>query len=102
MPYFVVVVERGDAWDWSLSLRRQQQWDEHAAFMDALADEGFIVAGGPLGDEDRAGRILHVVDAPNEDAIRSRLATDPWARSTLKIVSVEPWTVLLGGLSAAR
>lgn len=102
MSHFVVIVERGDAWDWSLPLRRQRQWDEHAAFMDALADEGFIVAGGPLGDEDRAGRILHVVDSPNEDAIRARLAMDPWAGSMLKVASIEPWTVLLGGVRAAR
>lgn len=102
MPHFVVIIERGDAWDWSLPMRRQQQWDEHAAFMDALAEERFILAGGPLGDENDATRIIHVVDAPNEDAIRSRLATDPWADSMLKIVSVEPWTILLGGLSAAR
>jgi uncharacterized protein YciI len=102
MPHFVVVVERGDAWDWSLPLRRQQQWEEHATFMDALVEEGFILAGGPLGDEDRASRILHVIYGANEEAIRSRLATDPWAGSMLKVASVEPWTILLGGVGAAR
>lgn len=102
MPHFVVVVERGDAWDWSLPLRRQPQWEAHAAFMDALAAEGFILAGGPLGNEDRAARVMHVVAASNEDEIRARLAIDPWAGHMLKVVSVEPWTVLLGGVRADR
>ena len=70
--------------------------------MDALADERFILAGGPLGPEDRAARILHVIDAADENAIRRRLAQDPWSGDMLAIASIEPWTVLLGGLRAAR
>jgi hypothetical protein len=58
MPYFVIVRERGRAWDWAMPMRSQVQWDAHAAFMDALAEEGFILAGGPLGDEDRAARVI--------------------------------------------
>ena len=42
--------------------------------MDALAAEGFIVLGGPLGDGTRA---LHVVDAESEEEIRGRFAVDP-------------------------
>lgn len=102
MPYFAVIVARGDAWDWSIPLRGQAQWEEHAAFMDALAEERFILAGGPLGHEDRARRILHVIEAPNEDAIRSRLAADPWSSGMLRVASIEPWTVLLGGFGAGR
>jgi uncharacterized protein YciI len=102
MPYFVVTVERGEAWDWSKPMRGQTQWEEHAAFMDALAKERFILAGGPLGDEDRAPRILHVVEAPNEEAVRTRLATDPWSQNLLKVIGIEAWTVLLGGFRAVR
>jgi hypothetical protein len=40
MSYFVIVRERGRAWDWAMPMRSQVQWDAHAAFMDALA-EGF-------------------------------------------------------------
>ena len=83
-------------------MRRQDRFNEHAAFMDALTDDGFVVAGGPLGGEDDAPRVLHVVDAPSEDAVRSRLAGDPWPESMLRLASVEPWTILLGGLRAAR
>lgn len=101
MPYFVVVRERGPEWDWSVPMRRQAEWEAHAAFMDALANEGFLVAGGPLGDEDRAARVLHVVDAPHERAIEARLEEDPWTPQRLTTVSIEPWTLLLGGFVAS-
>ena len=40
----------GPAWDNSRPLREQDEWDEHASFMDGLFDERFLVAAGPLGD----------------------------------------------------
>ena len=83
-------------------MRRQDRFEEHAAFMDALTGDGFILAGGPLGSEDQAPRVLHIVEASNEEAVRSRLQADPWPESMLRLVSVEPWTVLLGGFRAAR
>ena len=100
MPYFVVIRERDAAWDWSVPMRRQAEWDAHAAFMDALADEGFIVAGGPLGGEDDAARVLHVVNAPEASAVEARMAEDPWTpMRLLRTVSIDPWTVLLGGFA---
>ncbi len=99
MAYFVVIRERSAGWNWSLPMRQQPEWEAHAAFMDALADERFIVAGGPLGSENDAKRVMHVIDAPGTDAIELRLAQDPWTpMRLLTTVSVEPWTVLLGGL----
>jgi hypothetical protein len=44
--------------------------------MNALAAEGFVVLGGPLGE---GPEVLLIVDAPSEDAIRARLAADPWS-----------------------
>jgi hypothetical protein len=38
----------------------QEKWAEHAAFIYALADDGFVVLGGPLGD---GARILLIIDA---------------------------------------
>src|SRR5207302_366946 len=68
-------------------------WDEHAAFMDGLAGEGFIVLGGPLGD---GSSFLHVVDAATEQEITARFAADPWTpMELLRILSIEPWEILL-------
>jgi uncharacterized protein YciI len=96
---YVVRLERGGPWDWSRGLREQDGFDEHARFMDELVDEGFILLGGPLeGERDT----LHVVRAPSEQAIRDRLADDPWARNgMLTVKRIEGWTVLLDGLQAA-
>jgi hypothetical protein len=98
--HFVVRLEHGGPWDWSKALREQDGWDEHARFMDSLVDDGFILLGGPLeGDRD----VLHVVDAPSEDAVRERLAQDNWHRNgMLRITSIEAWTVLLDGLGLER
>jgi uncharacterized protein YciI len=92
---FAVRLERGGPYDFSRDLREQDGWDEHARFMDALVDEGFIVLGGPVGGE---REILHVIDAPSEEAVREQLAHDNWHHNgMLTIKSVEPWTILLDG-----
>ena len=98
MPYFVLIRERSSGWDWTLPMRRQPEWEAHATFLDALETEGFIVAGGPLGSEDEAARVMLVVSAPDRETIDARMAEDPWTpMHLLASVSVEPWTVLLGG-----
>jgi uncharacterized protein YciI len=91
---FLVSEEHGGPWDWSKGLREQEGWDEHAAFMDALVEDGFVVLGGPLDDKD----VLLVVDSESEEALRERFAADPWIENgMLTITSVRPWTVLLEG-----
>jgi uncharacterized protein YciI len=97
MPRWVVRLRRGGPWDWSKDMREQEGWDEHAAFMDALVDDGFILLGGPLG----GGRdTLHVVEAESEDAIRARFAEDPWSpNGMLTPVAIERWTVLLDSIT---
>jgi uncharacterized protein YciI len=96
---FAVIQEHGQAWDASRPLREQQEWAAHAEFMDALDDEGFVVLGGPLGDE-RAlfiDRALLIVEADSEAAVRQRLEPDPWIQmGLLKVGSVQPWVILLG------
>jgi uncharacterized protein YciI len=74
----------------------QEKWAEHAAFMNALADDGFVVLGGPLGD---GARILLIIDAESEGAIQTRLAADPWTPTDLlRIAKVERWEILLGAV----
>jgi uncharacterized protein len=86
---------RGGPWDWSCDLREQDGFDEHAQVMDRMVEEGFILLGGPLGGE---REVLHVVDAPSEEAIHARLAEDNWTQNgMLETVSVERWTILLDG-----
>jgi uncharacterized protein YciI len=98
--FFAVRLERGGPWDWSRDLREQDGWDEHARYMDALVDDGFIVLGGPLGGD---REILHAISADSEETVRKRLAEDNWHRDgMLTIASIAPWTVLLDGRSARR
>lgn len=92
--YYLVERAKGPAWDRSRGRREQAGWDEHAAFMDALADEGFAVLGGPIGEGD-GENVLLVVDADDEEAIRARLAQDPWPEELLTIASIRPWSVWL-------
>ena len=91
--YIAVIREPGPAWDPERAMREQEGWDEHAAFMDALAEEGFIVLGGPLGDA--RGHALHIVDAEDEHEVEQRFTEDPWSGHMLRIARIEPWTILL-------
>ena len=94
VTYYAVTRERGESWDARLSMRQQEQWDEHAAFMNALVDDGFVVLGGPLGD---GGKILLIINAESEQEIDARLADDPWTPlGLLRIAKVEHWEILLG------
>ena len=96
MATFAVFRERGPAWDWSRPLEAQDGWMEHAAFMEALVADGFVRLGGPLGDE---RRVLLVVEAESEAAVRERLAGDPWPEEMLRLAAIEPWQLRLGRLS---
>jgi uncharacterized protein YciI len=92
--YFSVRRVRGPAWDAARGMREQDNWAGHAAFMDGLAAEGFIVLGGPVGPGDK--EFLFVIYSESEEALRARLAADPWSESDLlEIARVEPWTILL-------
>ncbi len=66
--------------------------------MDALAEEGTVVLGGPVGEGDGEDTLL-VVAVESEAAIRARLADDPWGNEMLTTVSVEPWSVWLRATS---
>lgn len=102
MAHFAVTMVHGPGWDPSRGIREQEAWDAHAAFMDGLVADGFVVIGGPVGDRQR---VLMAIEAASEPAIRARLAADPWAAmGLLRISAVEPWALWLDGrpVSAAR
>jgi len=91
---FVVNQIRGEAWDTGAPLRSQQLWDEHAAFMDQLTADGFVVLGGPLGNPN--GEAMLVVDAPDEETVHATLAPDPWRASRhLVEPKVQRWVIFL-------
>jgi hypothetical protein len=98
MAYFVVINEQGPAWDDKRSMRDQKGWTEHAVFMDVLADEHFVILGGPLKySKHRAMLILNALD---ESVLRKRLAEDPWMHTgVLRTIEIYPWEVLLGKLT---
>jgi uncharacterized protein YciI len=93
---FLVVTARGPAWDHGRGRREQAGWDEHAAFMDRLVDEGTIALGGPLGDVD-GEHVALLFLAEDEAAIQARMAQDPWAGRLLQVRDVQPWTLWLRG-----
>ncbi len=93
MPYFAVINEAGPAWNPSRQRRDQDEWKEHAQFIDALAEEHFLLLVGPLSPT----RALQILEAESEHAVRARLAQDPWmTKGTLRILSIDPWEVLVG------
>ena len=95
MATFLVLQKRsGPEWDASRPMERQTRWPAHAAFMDELVRDGFVVLGGPLSDEHR---VVLAIEADSEDAIRTRFASDPWAETHLRIDSIERWTIRLDG-----
>ena len=94
MAMFLVTLARsGPAWDPSATLEEQAGWAEHAAFMDALVEQGVIVLGGPLDEL----RVVHAIEADSEDAVRSALGADPWSASHLVLERIERWTIRLDG-----
>jgi uncharacterized protein YciI len=94
---FAVTMECGPSWDWSRPRREQDSWDEHAAFMDSLVADGFLLIGGPIGDVE-GKYTLHAIEAGDEQAVRDRFAQDPWApMGMLQVATIEPWTIWLDG-----
>jgi uncharacterized protein YciI len=75
-------------------MEEQSGWPAHAAFMDALVADGFVVLGGPLADE---RRVVLAIEAESEDTVRATLERDPWSETHLVVDVIEPWTIRLDG-----
>jgi uncharacterized protein YciI len=97
VSYFAVIREAGPGWK-DGGIFEQPAVSEHPAFMNALADQGVVLFGGPLaGSEHGSVRVLLIVNADNEGEIHRHLADDPWVQTKqLTTVSVEPWNLLVG------
>ena len=91
---FVVIRTRGPAWDDSWRMDDQTDCPAHAAFMDSLAAERFVLLGGPFeGTRD----VLLVVQAQDCSEIEARLGADPWTQNGLLTTNgCWPWRIRLG------
>jgi uncharacterized protein YciI len=98
MSLFAVTRQAGPSWADGKCAFEQPAVNDHAAFMNTLADEGFVLFAGPLaGSEHDRIRVLLIAEAASETDIHRRLADDPWGRTQrLVTTSVELWNLLHG------
>jgi uncharacterized protein YciI len=102
MPVFAVTTARGANWDRARGIREQPFFAEHAAFADALVDQGVIILGGPVASDDAEDIALLAVEAPDVETLHSVFAADPWTvHEVFRIKSVRTWTTWLDGRSRA-
>lgn len=93
---FAVTRTRGAGWNDALPMEEQEDWPSHAAFMNGLQAEGFVLLGGPL---EGTPHVLLIIRAKDADEIRARLAGDSWTgKDLLRITKIVPWTLRLGSL----
>jgi len=94
---FAVISSRGPNWQNSRPMEEQQDWNTHAAFMDALVADGRVLLGGPLQG---TAKVLLIVRADDADQIRTCLSDDIWMKNDLlRIAEITPWTLRLGSLA---
>jgi uncharacterized protein YciI len=80
----------GPRWVAGKGPREQPLWDEHAAFIDALAERGHLALGGPY--EDWSGSLL-VFTLPVSET-RATMQNDPWVvEGVLAEPEARPWLV---------
>jgi len=98
MSLFAITREAGPSWTDGLSAFEQPAVNDHADFMNHLADAGVVLVAGPLdGSEHDRIRVLLIADAADESDIRGRLADDPWELAQRVVTThVEPWNLLVG------
>jgi uncharacterized protein YciI len=96
---FAVLRSRGPKWEEGKPLEQQADWPAHAAFMEALHDEGVVLLVGPLQGTSDA---LVIMRAGSDDEVAARLAPDPWTNSLLTTKQISRWHLRLGSLDRAE
>ncbi len=90
---FVIFFAPGSAWIAGKTSREQQFWTEHAAFMDALFENGTVIMGGPFADY---SSIMVVLEASDESEVRDLFKRDPFVvQGIFRLSSVHEWLVFL-------
>jgi len=77
MAYYVVISDQGPRMDRFPAHARTTGLGRHATYMNALAEDGFVVLGGAIGDGTRH-RARLIVRSSTEQDVGDRLARDPW------------------------
>jgi uncharacterized protein YciI len=94
---FLAISSSGPNREISKGTREQPFWDEHAAFIDRLVADGFILMGGPLVDEGGMPQgALLIVNAEDENEVREKLKNDPWfTHGILKLENIKRWQIFI-------
>ena len=90
---FLVFRGPGPSWVPGAPTREQPLWDEHAAFMDRLFEQGRVVLAGPYSD---FSRNLIIFEAPDREDVEKVFREDPWTGAgILDAAEVIEWTIFL-------
>jgi uncharacterized protein YciI len=90
---FVIFWAPGPAWVSGKTVREQPYWDQHAAFMDSLFENGMVLLGGPFAD---ATGSLVVVEAENEQEVADLFARDPFlVHDIFSLRLLKQWVLFL-------
>jgi uncharacterized protein YciI len=93
MAVFVLTQVNGPNYDASKHRREQTAWSDHAAYMDKLLADGFVIMGGPLDDGEH---VLLILQAADEQEVADMLALDPWRpMGILATKTLQRWEVWL-------
>lgn len=90
---FVMISVAGPQRDLTRGTREQAHWDEHAQFIDALVERGFIMMGGPFEDE---GGAMLIVRADDAHEVMQTMKGDPWlTHGILRLQSIKRWEIYI-------
>lgn len=90
---FITIFTPGANWVAGKTSREQPYWTEHAAFMDALFEDGTVIMGGPFADY---SNIMVIVEASDENAVGELFKRDPFiVQGILHLASVHEWLIFL-------
>jgi len=72
----------------------------HVAFLSRMREAGYLIAAGPLADEDGAGMTILRLPGAGQEGLASVLATsdDAAVRDGLLSVTIRPWQVIISVL----
>ena len=90
---FAIFFTPGANWIAGKTSREQPYWPEHAAFMDALFEDGIVVMGGPFADY---SSIMVIIETSGENAVRELFEHDPFiVHGIFHLDSIHEWLVFL-------